>query len=475
MTVFKTTLLAATALTLLTGAAMADGNKAYIHQGGAGGGKNEASITQQGTGNNQAGKADEPGGAIDQGADHGWGEANQLTISQDGGNLKVGVTGALVSDGSGFQGAGVDQYGWKNSADVTQTGSGNTVGSVIQRNYNANVTGNKLEITQSNTGNNIDYAGQNYVSGNGVTAANTATLTFSGKNNGTQGVAEGGAGYYAGGPAGSSTWGVNAMVNVAGEPNANGVWQVGAGNQIGMTVTGDDTRFAIRQDGQQNRANNLTIAGTSNALSIRQKGQGNSAMVASIGAGSNGNSIGILQNQKDNTALVGVIGSDNYIGSRQDGEGNNTNASVFGNGNATYATQSGNGNFSQSVIFGNANYLNNTQTGNGNISNAFVVGDRNNQVDTFNSPRITGQMTVANARVGTGELTQTGDGNTVLLSVNSSDNRFATYQSGNGNNIRGTIGSVGGGNQAFVAQVGNSNLTSFTQNGAGNVLAVVQK
>ena len=474
MTVFKTTLLAATALTLLTGAALAGDNKAYIHQGGAAGGKNEASITQQGVGNNQAGKADEPGGAIDQGADYSWGAGNKLTISQNGGNLKVGVTGELVSDGQGFQGAGVDQYGNKNSANVTQTGSGNTVGSILQQNYDANVAGNVLTIEQSNSGNKVDYAGQKYVANNGVDAANVATLTFTGQNNGTNGL-EGSAGQ-------AEKYGAGAAIAGAGSSSSNGVWQVGAGNKIGLSVGGNDTRFAIRQTGASNEALGLTITGNQTSLAINQDGQRNKATVSALGSGSDENNIGIFQKQTDNTATVTVVGSLSAVGVRQDGIWNESTVNASGDGNNLFHAQKGNFNIATTTATGDGNYVNTDQDGNNNVATVKITGNNNNSDINFDGSVFSDKSDMI-ARVTTtfsqtGNIIQKGGStkkNDVNITVRSDNNRFSTYQDGNGNEIVGRIGSVGGGNQAFVAQIGSNNLTNFSQNGTGNMLAVVQK
>ncbi|WP_062118990.1 beta strand repeat-containing protein [Aureimonas sp. AU40] len=529
MTGFKTTLLTATALTMLTGAALADNNKAYIHQGSTG---NEATITQQGAGNNQAGKSAQPGGAIDQGADAGIGSYNKLTIDQNGQNLKVGTLGNYVTDHSNLGGAGVDQYGNANVANVTQTGSDNSVGSILQTGAaSGTATGNTLTITQSNNGNNIDYVGQKYQTvANGATGANNASLNFSGQNNGTSGLS-GVASYY------------GASVSVDGVNSPNGVWQIGANNATDLTVSGNKNSFAIRQFGQSNQASNLTIEGNSNSLGISQDGVANKATVATLANGSNSNSVGVIQynnrNQADvnvrgsynqalayqsgdenasihnisgdsnnvysyqggnknkingnitgdsnfshsnqygteNIATLSITGNSNYSGFNQYGSDNVIDNSINGNNNNLWSYQSGSKNSSTTSVIGNSNRLYTSQSGNSNIINASIAGDRNNSGYSFSNTIITSKQTSEGLYFGPGNIIQNGGytkGNEVNLTVSSSDNLFTTYQSGNGNKIDGSIGGSGK-NQAFVAQIGNSNLTNFVQNGSGNALAVVQK
>ncbi|WP_099827668.1 hypothetical protein [Oceaniglobus indicus] len=106
-----------------------------------------------------------------------------------------------------------------------------------------------------------------------------------------------------------------------------------------------------------------------------------------------------------------------------------------------------------------------------------VTGDRNNNNGDFLTGDALAARHYANNATGLtfghGRLWQNGGNNYLTLTVNSSDNLFATLQQGSNNSIMGTIGG-GTGNQAVVAQLGNTNVANFTQNGTGNVLGVTQ-
>lgn len=473
MTCFKTTLLAASALTMITGAALADDNKAYIDQNNTGSAGNVASILQKGSfGGSQAGLAGEPGGKIDQ-----KGQGNTLTITQDAtlagvggkGNLKVGTSTVDPRDATNFGGAGVDQYGSNNRATVDQKGADNTVGSILQtNNTRANFVGNTLEINQESTGNNISYVGQRYQAGFFSSAANSAKLTMTGRDNGN------GSFQY------DATKAMAADATVS--SIANGVWQTGAGNQTDLTLSGNENRFAIRQSGQGNVASKLEINGDKNELAIAQTGTYNQAEVSTIGANSGGNSIGIKQNRYNNIASITVVGGGNDILTKQDGFFNTATTVVSGFGNGMFIDQTGT-NDALVAANGNENYLNVKQNGFGNAATVKITGNNNNFAN--NAKQDFTSRTILTARLGqnlgdvkAGDIYQDNGlslrGNTVDLTVNSSNNLFATYQNGRGNTITGTIGG-GNGNQAFVAQIGNGNMTDMSQTGAGNILAVVQK
>ena len=73
---------------------------------------------------------------------------------------------------------------------------------------------------------------------------------------------------------------------------------------------------------------------------------------------------------------------------------------------------------------------------------------------------------------GPGQIRQTGENNTISLSISGTGNYISAAQSGLENQLFGTI--TGQGNAAAVSQVGHGHTVSFSQNGTRNSLAISQ-
>ncbi|MCY0094035.1 beta strand repeat-containing protein [Hoeflea ulvae] len=386
----KTTLLSATAMALLIGAAYAaDNNKAYLDQTGSDntalieqtGDNNQAGkngpwtvLIQNGTFNdldiNQAGDGNKAGirnGGIDQ-----HGPRNTLSISQPGNSNEVVTIGQFGRGSSGFV---------SNQASISQRSNNNFVGNVAQDNNSAMTSANllnQLSVIQragdDNTITEIDQDGGDnrlairQVGGNNeigkaqqgafnnvfnstrgrlsihqtgddnvVTEAkqagerNTAHLTFTGDRNGNGGftpLSNGFAGSVAGGFSSS-------------------LIQSGTNNSATLNMTGDDNQFGINQNGIDNSVGSLSFTGDGNELGVDQTG--------------NDNMLG----------LSDIFGDDNDIGVKQVGDSNtasvNTNASGSSNSNAVHVDQTSAalsaGNDAFVLLNGNSNVIDILQNG----------------------------------------------------------------------------------------------------------------
>lgn len=128
-------------------------------------------------------------------------------------------------------------------------------------------------------------------------------------------------------------------------------------------------------------------------------------------------------------------------------------------------------NIADVTISGKANDLGITQLSSGgsssNIARVSIVGDRNGGVAG-------GSILPAFAALGLvpGTIVQSGEGNSITLTVVGNDNLFALGQIGSGNVIAGMIG--GTENKVAAIQTGNGNTLSFSVIGTGNTLTVSQ-
>ncbi|KTR07590.1 hypothetical protein NS365_03155 [Aureimonas ureilytica] len=536
MTVFKTTLLAATALTFLTGAALAgDNNRTFVFQGDAVGSgatvrNNGAFITQQG-GDNQAGS--EANYMLQNGRD------SNISIDQSGDENLVGVSGR-----------GVEQYGALNALGVIQSSNSNEVGQVIQEGtLGGNETRNRLNIIQQGSGENkvLDVLQRKSEYGN----ENRSSVTQNGSKN--------------------IVW----QIEQKGAGNTSTLDQSGTGNYIYEIQVGKNNTDIVTQTGTDNTAD-IKAVGNANETTVVQYGQGGDAYVTSgdTGLASNNNVVRIDQgvNGTGDKAYIGLYGSDrNNVDLRQDGandtqvqlsggrenqlyidqnfggsaltstatvEGKNSSYNTLearqlknskltltlnnANSNGVYSYQNGqsiavvnldgssynkvgltqvgdhtatinatdgadrntvaalqfggSGNASTITIKGgDSNLLATIQNGTGNRVDAMLTGSYNNS--DANSASFSGtQAEFAANSLGLspirGIVYQEGSGNQVDLNVKGSYNAFQTVQSGKGNQIDGSIG--GNRNTAFVAQVSGGNVATFVQNGNGNSLGVVQ-
>ncbi|WP_062223549.1 hypothetical protein [Aureimonas sp. D3] len=537
MTVFKTTLLAATALTFLTGAALAgDNNRTFVFQGDAVGSgatvqNNGAFITQQG-GNNQAGS--EANYMLQNGRD------SNISIDQSGNKNLVGVSGR-----------GVEQYGARNALGVIQSSNSNEVGQVIQEGtLGGNETRNRLTIIQQGSGENkvLDVLQRKSEYGN----ENRSSVTQNGTKNKVSLIEQKGAG------------------------NTSTIDQSGTGNNIFEYQIGKNNTDIVTQTGTGNKAN-IKAVGNANETTVLQYGRGGDAYVTSgdKGLASNNNVVRIDQgvNGTGDKAYIGLYGSDrNNVDLRQDGandtqvqlsggrenqlyinqnfggsaltstatvEGKNSSYNTLeatqfkdskltltldnANSNGVYSYQDG-----QSIAVVNLdgssyNKVGVTQTGDDHTAtiNATDGADRNTVAALqFGGSGNASTITIKGGDSNLLATIQNGTGNRVTAmltgSYNNSDANSASfsgtpaefaanslglspvkgivYQEGSRNkvdlNVTGSYnafqtvqygngnqidGSIGGNrNTAFVAQVSGGNVATFVQNGNGNSLGVVQ-
>ena len=435
MKTVKTFLMAATALSMTAGVALADDNKAFSEQvSSSANGSNSALVTQSGS-TNQAGAT---GNAMLQ-SNQGSKVGNNLDILQSGDNNEIGVVdlSQLTQNGNSDG----------NSADLTQKSSGNVVGKVDQRDRFGgapNAPGNILTIVQGaandglSDGNTINTVTQDKHKGTG----NTANVSMSGANNTINKITQ----------VSTGGEGVNTLdVDISGSNNGNGTLSGFAassgatssellqgyadvnggnadkgGNSANLVISGNGNQFGVTQEFFDNSVGTLTIAGDNNQLGVAQVGNTNTVSIATIAG--DGNDIGVEQLGTTNTASVSVLQDNNAFGVLQNGSTNDADVSVDGNGNGSTST----------------------------------------------TPTLSGDaLTAAGASlVQAGLVEQQGNDNVVTASFTGDNNLFGMLQDGNGNNLSGTV--AGSQNQVIVAQVGNGNLASFTQQGNGNNLGINQ-
>jgi hypothetical protein len=459
----KITLVASTALTLSMGSAFADGNDAYIAQYGAG---NNALIQQPGN-NNDAGKSSAKLTQITS----PWGDGNDLDIMQSGNGNEIGMSGFVQTSGNQNS----------NKADITQSSNNNKVGRVLQTtggfgggfqsgndltilqeggNNNAvnevyqtriGKYGNIADVTMTGAGgrNTIDVISQ-YTQGN--SGENRITATISGRNNGNG---------FLSGNAWTSGAGSNDLIQGKLSFSAQGE------NSIDLQISGDRNQFGVTQYGTKNDVGTLSISGNSNQLGIVQDGISNLVTVADISG--NYNNIGIKQLGNDNYTLALVNQNANDVYLEQIGNLNEISYEADGNRNDATITMLGDENFVDAEQrFGNANYMDVEINGsnNNNLSPAMnFTGDALTARNVGDAD--TGQV------FGKGRLWQHGTDNSLILTVSSDSNLFATLQRGDHNAI---VGKVSGGsyNMAVVYQNGNGNAANFTQVGSNNNVGILQ-
>jgi hypothetical protein len=425
MTNFKKILLAATAMSLVAGAAYAgSGNDSYIAQDGF---DNSTSVLQSGSSND----AGESGLAIRQ-----EGYNNKLVIEQSGSGNDIGLEGA------GIRQENRDQSTVSFEIDITQSSSGNTVGSVEQVASGDAGSGvrNKATISQTggffglglnrvgsvyqerkSSGRNVLTIEQNGVadrietvyqrSNTGGNAPNTIAVTMNGS----------GSPFSVGNGWGSSLSGFAAGSGATSSALKQGdTTATSRGNSIALNVSGAFNNFGVTQNGLNNTVGTLNLGGLGNEIGIRQNGNNNEVALADVGGFAN--NIGIRQLQNNNGASVTVSGDRNITGVFQDGDFN-----------------------SATVV---------------------VDGDQNGGFGSF------GLNAAGNLVLSAGLFEQIGDSNSLDATVTGNNNVFATKQSGDDNSISHSV--VGNGNQFAVLQTGNGNVSVTSQIGNGNVIGVSQ-
>ncbi len=482
MKTLKTKLLLSVALSaMLSGTAFAQSNQAYIDQLGS---NNTASIDQPGA-NNVAGTS---GNRMVQDGRSGANDpsSNRLTIDQIGDNNSIGASGDGLDQILADQTVGVRTLAYPNEATLTQNSSGNTVGSVRQFvTNNAKITSaNSLTVTQGDAmgagdGNTIDVVSQTVQTGGGANEAtvsqtgagntiarvsqlslrdpngtpdpNTINVSITGDNNGNGTLT---------GPAA-----VRRNPNNSGDvladstliqdnPGVSATNNPSYGNDIGLTISGNNNEFAIGQFGYLNNASNVLITNDDNQVGIRQQGDNNTVDPLNVAGAFN--NIGVNQLGTFNVASIGAIDGDgNSVDVDQDGT-NTTQIDIIGVGSSN-------------------NYVDLDQTGT-NSAIVGIVGSNNGD----GSSLFTGDALSASSGLISGQIIQDGS-NTLTFNIEDTrpsgdgsgdGNLFAFTQNGAGNDITGVQN--GDNNQAAVTQVGASNMANFSQVGTGNNAGITQ-
>lgn len=476
MKLIKTAFVTSTALTLSMGtAAFADNNAAYLDQQGD---YNNALIMQNYGGNsgNIAGNT----GATSILQD---GDANDLYVSQQGSNNRVGSGTFFQRSDTNFGPSDL-----ANKATITQFSDQNTVEKIRQNAIGASlaVGPNEVEVEQGTTlgtgdlnyirdiaqergANNYLLIKQTGASNYTYSARqegndNDARLVISGNGNGVSGLSL--HPDYAG--AGGNT-GLLSNNNHVGAFHWAAIEQRGTGNRTDLTISGNNNQYAIqngryRNSSEDNMAQGLLISGNDNQLGISQVGSRNDVSLSTIAG--DFNSIGIVQTVDDNRAQVTIETSFNKARVIQDGSRNNVDHWV-NLGHSQTATID---------ILGDDNQLNTQQRwGNGNQMSVSVTGNRNNAGGTLSGSAgaaFAAGDSVTGLSMSAGSLWQHLHNNQMTMTVTGNDNLFAVLQRGSGNMLNGTV--IGDYNQAAVAQNGNNNIANFVQNGSFNNLGIIQ-
>jgi len=521
----KSSLLIATALVLITSsAALADNNYANVAQNGT---DNGAAVTQGPGSNNWAGTDDL---AIRQ-----TGNGNTLTFLQSGSGNSIGAAGTGFLQSSNRNTATITQTSGGNAVDsvtqrgiasalggdglrrniltvLQQTGDGNSISSVEQTRgaLSPFAAANAATLTQTGAANHIGSVVQ---SGH----AETATLTQQGAGNAIAATEQrgsrnaivislvgdrNGATPFVAAADIAGAWGGLAQGHVYQNNDALLAGLVD-GNVLSLAVVGDDNSFGFSQVGGDNTVSGALV-GDGNQAGVNQLGLSNSASFALVG---DGNLLFIDQGlwavNYSNTANVAVVGDDNHIGVRQGGSSNNAAIAIAGGGNLVNLLQESLlwGNDAQLAITGSDNQIGLTQsgrnsallgiTGSGNLLTGSqsgtlntldiaIFGSRNNAL--VNGGFTAGKPAAAMASLLSpplvpGDVLQSGSGNSITYRLGTSlvsadDNKFAFWQSGDGNTIEGAT--RGSHNEVAIVQRGNANFAYFSQNGVGNVIGVSQ-
>jgi hypothetical protein len=306
---------------------------------------------------------------------------------------------------------------------VKQDGSGNTL--TISQSVNNNLVWETVQEGRGNSGTIIQAGGQNTVAllsqdvGNSLAGGNTARIELNGDRNGT-----GAAGKVT--QAGASAFNIDPSYYA--RENFSGV--AGAGSNIVAVVE----QAKVVQWGGNNELQYVVTSGNRNLYGFRQVGD-------------------------DNSITGSVSGDDHQLAVLQQG-----------NGNILAYVQSGIKNSAGVAVVGNYNRLNiqQNQSGGlqGNVTTVSVTGDSNG-AGTFPSPSSLSSLANANGLI-SGDIIQSGAGNSVSLTISTNLNNFAFKQSGgNDNSITASV--LGGdSNRAVGVQNGSGNSASMTQNGANN-------
>lgn len=467
MTVKNAALATTAIISISATAALANGNGIYLVQDGS---ANEALIDQDGAPGSQLGSDVLTARQI--------GDANQMLLSQIGGNNLVGL-----------EGDGIVQEGNNNFMDLTQRGYSNAVGSVVQRG-----DGNRL-VTFSYVDGDNNRIGSVLQDSLGSGGFNQLHYGVHGSNNGygsfTGDAAEVGIAENAFVQIGGMN---NIDLQVTGENNLVSGSQIGGGaSMFYYWVNGVDNQTALSIEAESgNNILGLTLdggAGNNVGMRMRTTGSiGNYAAFYLPGAGASYNTMFADQMGDDNSIVANTSGSFSDIDMVQIGTNNETVNHLTGDYNTLSVVQDGVNNvFRSEVHGGGTNAVFTQQVGSDNSSYLDVNGMGNNTLGAplangatmFDTPMFSGVAgEAANvAGLSSGALMQSGTGNTMDVDIGTNgvasyNNLFAIVQSGMNNSA--TVNVSGDNNQAAISQSGDYNVASVTQMGNGNVVGVLQ-
>lgn len=440
--------------------------------------KNEAVIDQIGTDNraliDQIGRGNRAG-------------SDSMPMQQEGIFNTRDITQQGRNNAVGLEGPGLRQYGLLNDRTlfntifILQKSDGNSVGSVFQESRGSNANGvNELSVTQETADRNrvgsviqIQEAGQaaqsaeivqsgvrnsitrieQYSNDSGVEGPNEIDVLISGTNNGGR-TLEG----FALRPSLSDS----AIVQ-----EADGTVDVSVhGNQIGLTIFGDENRFGLRQGGRMNVIGPVFIEGDMNQLGLRQDGTSNRIWMAVVLG--DRNEIGVDQ-LVSNTATVDLIGhsDDNRIYAFQQGD-NTLLARIDGDENTLvtvqdYDARAGYRKQAEIAISGSRNLVDLEQLG-ANMFDLLLDGSGNNMGTLFGD--------ADHELLTAGYFRQKGAGNSMKLTVAGGDNQMGAKQAGLSNSIQARV--RGEANQTAFVQLGDANRAVARQNGQNNSAGVFQ-
>lgn len=412
----KLALTTATAMGLLMGAAWAgNSNKTAASQNGL---NNGILVKQNGSGNG-AGTPAYSNFFLRQN-----GNNNGIDIEQNGDNQQVGIDNN-INYGNGHRAgfgmpaaldAKVGTPPWPRNSGVLQSGSFNSI--TVRQTDKAPGTGQ---------GNTVVTVKQE----SSVGATESANILSVTQGNG--------------GALAHNLVGDVYQRNTGGAANRATISQTGGGYDLGnriliVTQDGIENNLGITQSGNLNILYSSEQMGALNKVTVTQTG-GNRNYVALAHQVGNINDIAITQ-----------TGSDNDAGSvTQDGNLNSATVTQIGSSNVVVKVdQDGDGNSAYASFTGSSN-------GVGSFSGEALSIGLNQGTIVQNSHSLSG--------------------NNLTYNVNGSSNLFAFNQDGGNNTITGSVGtlaSASNSNQVAISQVGNNNVSSFTQYGSGNNLGVSQ-
>jgi hypothetical protein len=397
----------------------------------------------------------------------------------------------------------LDQTGVDETATVTQSNNGNTVGTALDpfaqgNGVHAGSSGNSLTITQTGNDNSVSKDSPGFQQGAGNTAnisqagyQSDVELQQTGTGNGTPAAGWGWTNdpsVYNGISQDYSASGSKITLTQNGSYNVFDLGQGGADNKTFVTQDGDSVGFAfVRQAVAvltppiDDSGLIFPMYGSDNTASVSQTGGPANYAVAVQGAG-NGNNLTINQNGDYLGANIWQIGNGNYAASYQTGNHNVIGVSSTilvvpatdtpfvqtGSHNGLAAFQGGSDNLLNGYQYGSDNQILSGQYGTG--SSAVIHQDNSSSWGSDN--------TVVNVQGSNSQLVATQTNSDGYIYNNQDGYALATitqngyHDSSTGNQFGGP--SSGLQNTATVSQGGSYDVAFYSQSGSSNTVGVTQ-